>query len=130
MSSILIVDDEPMVIRIVKLGLERAGHEVTSACNGSEALKLLREQDFDVLITDLNMPLMGGRELCQTFRAEMPERDPLIFVVTARPGEGHREWAGDLENVEFVEKPASVRHLIARMNERMAARPAVDREGV
>jgi CheY-like chemotaxis protein len=124
MSSILIVDDEPMVIRVVKLGLERAGHEVTSASNGAEALKLLRDHPYDVLITDLNMPRMDGRELCQAFQQEMPERDTQIFVVTARPGEGHRSWAGDLENVEFVEKPASVRRLIARIAERTAAKAA------
>jgi CheY-like chemotaxis protein len=128
MSSILIVDDEPMVIRVVKLGLERAGHEVASASNGAEALKLLRDRSYDVLITDLNMPRMDGRELCQTYQEEMPERDTLIFVVTARPGENHRVWAGGLQNVEFVEKPASVRRLIARIAERTAAKAAADRE--
>jgi CheY-like chemotaxis protein len=121
-SSILIVDDEPMVIRVVRLGLERAGHDVTCAGNGAEALKHLRERHFDVLITDVNMPRMSGRELCDSLREELPERDPLIFVVTARPGAGHREWSGDLRGVEFVEKPASIRTLLQRIDERMAER--------
>ena len=50
----------------------------------------------------------------------------LIFVVTGRPGEGHRAWAGDLRNVEFVEKPASLRHLITRIDERSVAEESVD----
>ncbi len=128
MSSILIVDDEPTVIRVVKLGLERAGHEVTSANNGAEALDLLRESHFDVMVTDLNMPKMDGRELCQSFRAEMPERDMVIFVVTARPGENHRKWAGEIDDVEFLEKPASVRQLISRIADLTTATPAGDRE--
>ena len=120
MSSVMLVDDEPMTLRVVRLALENAGYDVTTAGDGAEAMKILRDHRFDVMVTDLNMPRMNGRELCETIHEEFAGRAPLIFVLTARPGEGHRLWARDIENVEFLEKPASLRHLVARIGERLA----------
>ena len=119
MSRVLVVDDEPTATRILRLQLENAGYEVETACNGEVALELMREKGFEVLVTDVNMPKMDGHELCAAIR-DLPERDPIIFVLTARPGEGHRKRVADLPNVEFIEKPASLRRLIARIGERLA----------
>ena len=120
MSSILVVDDEASATRILRLQLENAGYEVETACNGEMALELMRERDFDVLVTDVNMPKMDGHELCQAIREQLPDSDPIVFVLTARPGEGHRKKVAGLTNVEFLEKPASLRQLIARIGERLA----------
>ena len=126
MRSVMVVDDEPMTLRVVRLALERACYEVTTAGDGAEAMKILRDRRFDVLVTDLNMPRMNGRELCESIQEECAGHEPLIFVLTARPGEGHRVWAKDLENVEFLEKPASLRHLVARIGARLAGANAED----
>ena len=120
MISVMVVDDEPMTRRVVRLALENAGYEVATAGDGAEALKILRDRRFDVLVTDLNMPRMDGRELCEAIAAECAGHQPLVFILTARPGEGHRTWARDIENVEFLEKPASLRHLVARIAARLA----------
>ena len=93
MISVMVVDDEPTTRRVVRLALENAGYEVATAGDGAEALKILRDRRFDVLVTDLNMPRMDGRELCEAIAAECAGHEPLIFVLTARPGEGHRTWA-------------------------------------
>jgi two-component system alkaline phosphatase synthesis response regulator PhoP len=122
----MLVDDEPVTLRVVRLALEKAGYEVTTAGDGAEALKIMRDRRFDVLVTDLNMPRMNGNELCDAIREEFVGHEPLIFVLTARPGEGHRAWAKGLENVEFLEKPASLRRLIARMGQRLADPNAED----
>ena len=119
MSSILIVDDEPAVVRVMKLGLENAGYEVVAARHGEEAMERLRERRFDVMITDMNMPRMNGQELCDALRRELPLREPLIFVLSSRTGLRHRDWTGEIENVEFLEKPASLRQLTARIRERL-----------
>jgi two-component system alkaline phosphatase synthesis response regulator PhoP len=116
----MLVDDEPVSLRIVRLALENAGYDVTTAGDGAEALKIMRDRRFDVLVTDLNMPRMNGRELCEAIQEGHVVHEPLIFVLTARPGEGHRVWAKDLENIEFLEKPASLRRLVARIGERLA----------
>ena len=126
MRSVMVVDDEPMTLRVVRLALENAGYEVTTAGDGAEAMKILCDRRFDVLVTDLNMPRINGHDLCQTIHEACAGHEPLTFVLTARPGEGHRAWAKDLENVEFLEKPASLRHLIARIEARLAGASAGD----
>jgi DNA-binding response OmpR family regulator len=126
MNSVMLVDDDPMTLRVVRLALENAGFEVATAGDGAEAMKILRDRRFDVLVTDLNMPRMNGQELCEAIREECAGHEPLIFVLTARPGEGHRLWAKDLQHVEFLEKPASLRHLKARIEARLAGADAED----
>ncbi len=72
MRSILVVDDEAFVTRVTKLALERAGYHVEVASDGEEALGSLGKCPFDVVITDLIMPRMSGRELCLA----TPDRAP------------------------------------------------------
>ena len=127
MKTVMLVDDEPTTLRVIRLALEKAGYEVTTAGDGADALKILRDRHFDVLVTDLNMPRMNGRELCEAITEECAGHEPLTFVLTARPGDGHRTRAHDLENVEFLEKPASLRHLVARIAARLVGE---DREAV
>lgn len=115
MKRILIVDDEPHAIRILKQALERSGYEVDSAANGLAALQKIRGQMPDVLITDIQMPRMSGQELCQQIQQEMPQREFLIFIVTSRTEIEHREWSADIDNMMFLEKPVSVRQLIIKL---------------
>ena len=115
MTSLLVVDDEPRVSRVTKLCLERAGYDVEVAFDGAEALEKLVARPFDALITDLVMPRMTGRELCERIEETLRDRKFPIFVVTSSPEEEHREWAARMERVEFFEKPLSLRHLIARL---------------
>ena len=119
-GTILVVDDEASSRRILKLGLEAAGYEVDTAGDGVEALEKLRGDRFDVLITDMNMPRMDGQELCAAIRSSPEDLAPLIFVLTARVGVRTREWTESLEDIEFVEKPASLRRLVERVAERLA----------
>ena len=65
MKRILIVDDEPHVIRVMRLSLERAGYEVFEAANGEIALQRIAESMPDVMITDIDMPRMTGEQLCK-----------------------------------------------------------------
>ena len=82
MHRILLVDDEATVRRVMRMALERAGFDVTTAENGEVALTEIRRQEPDVLITDIEMPRMNGRALCAAVEKEFPERQFPIFVVT------------------------------------------------
>ena len=113
MKKILIADDERHVLRVLSQSLERAGYEVDSVLNGEAALHKVREQEPDVLITDVQMPRMSGEELCKIIQAEMPDRKFLIFVLTSRTEVEHREWSRTIDNLKFLEKPVSIRRLIS-----------------
>jgi len=117
MKRILIADDEPYVVRVLKLSLERAGYQVEWVNNGKLALERVHADPPDVLITDIQMPMMTGKELCARIKAELPQRDFLIFVVTSRTEVEHREWSSQMDKLMFLEKPVSMRNLLAKLDE-------------
>ena len=113
MKRVMIVDDHAPVIRVMRLGLEEAGYEVETASNGSECLVRLLEAQPDFLVTDIDMPRMSGKELCKTIEEQFPDRSFPIVVLTSRTELEHRDWTRDIENLEFMEKPVSVRRLVS-----------------
>jgi len=115
MQRILIVDDHAPVIRVLKLGIEAAGFEVDSATNGSECLVKLCQGHPDFLVTDIDMPRMGGKELCLAIESDFPEREFPIVVLTSRTENEHRDWTRSIENLTFMEKPVSVRKLVSHI---------------
>jgi CheY-like chemotaxis protein len=115
MNKILIADDEPHVLRVLKLSLEKEGYAVETCANGKEALTQLEQEHPDILITDIQMPLMTGEELCRHIEQHMPERKFLIFVLTSRTEIEHREWSRDINNLLFLEKPVSIRNLLEKI---------------
>lgn len=117
MKRILIADDEAYVARVLKLSLERAGYQVEWASNGKLALERVHANPPDVLITDIQMPVMTGQELCARIQEELPQRQFLIFVVTSRTEVEHREWSARISNLMFLEKPISMRTLLAKLEE-------------
>jgi CheY-like chemotaxis protein len=115
MSKILIVDDEPHVLRVLKMSLEKVGYSVEVAANGREALEKIQRETPDVLITDIHMPVMDGEELCRIIEQTMPDRQFLIYVLTSRTEIEHREWSRQIGNLRFMEKPVSIRDLTEKL---------------
>ncbi len=115
MKRVLIVDDHAPVIRVMRLGLEEAGFEVETAANGSECLVRLLDGLPDFLVTDIDMPRMSGKELCRAIEEQFPERTFPIVVLTSRTELEHRDWTREIDNLEFMEKPVSVRRLVAHI---------------
>ena len=117
MQNILIVEDEPHVVRVMQLALEDNGYEVGIANNGEQALKILEKGTPDLLITDINMPRMNGETLCKKIEEEMPNRTFPILVLTSKTEIEHREWTSKMENTFFLEKPVSIRKLLKMLEE-------------
>ena len=111
MKSILLVDDEPMALRVIRQALEKDGFQITTAFDGKDALEKIAASQPDVLITDIQMPRMNGKELCQQIQASMPDRLFPIFITTSLTDHEHRDWSGEISNLFFVEKPISLRKL-------------------
>ncbi len=104
--KILLADDDPFIHHIVTLWLNRNGHEVSNAHNGLEALAKLKESSFDVLITDVNMPLMKGIDLVKEV-LQLPKRPDLIVVLTSRCDTGQLKKELNNPQVHLFNKPFS-----------------------
>lgn len=83
MATILTVDDSPSIRQMIKLALGPTGHAVVEAGDGSEGLAKAKAQNFDLVITDLNMPVMNGMQMIRALRA-LPNfvGVPIVFLTT------------------------------------------------
>jgi len=116
----MVIDDSRAILRVLELGLERAGYEVITACDGMDALPKIHDMQPDFLITDIEMPRMTGKELCQAIEKDFPDRAFPIVVMTTSTESSHRDWAEDIRNSSFMEKPVSVRLLVSHVNRCLA----------
>jgi CheY-like chemotaxis protein len=116
-KRILLVDDEPVVLRVLRLQLENAGFSVETAPNGHAALEIILAAPPDALVTDIEMPQMSGEELCKALQVKLPERSFPIFVATSLTGLRHREWTSGIKDLHFLEKPISAKRLIGRLKD-------------
>jgi CheY-like chemotaxis protein len=128
-KRILVADDELHMIRVVKLFLERAGYQVDTASNGQEALDSILLNPPDVLLTDINMPHMSGQQLCMELQERLPGRTFPIFVMTSMTERENRDWTKNIPNTSLLEKPVSMRVLIADLAKRFAQNPVAGGQG-
>ena len=112
MTRILVVDDEPTILDSVGYALQREGFDVSSARDGTEALRLARAETPDVVVLDVMLPGLSGREVCRQLRAES---DVPILMLSARGGEVDRVLGLELGADEFIPKPVQPRVLLAHI---------------
>jgi len=113
MSRILVVEDDPAILRGLADNLAFESHEVLTATDGDKACSLIREHRPDLIILDLMLPRMSGYEVCRKVRAEGVTTP--IVMLTARGEEADRVLGLDLGADDYVTKPFSVRELMARV---------------
>jgi DNA-binding response OmpR family regulator len=127
MAKVLIVEDDPHTRELVRVYLDREGHDVLTADNGNDGLRSAREDAPDIILLDLMLPGMDGRDVCQSLREES---DVPIVMLTARVQEGDRLEGFDLGADDYITKPFSPREVVARIRAvlRRAARDRQDDE--
>jgi CheY-like chemotaxis protein len=123
--KIVICDDHPHVRRVLQMKLEASGFEVRLATTGREALAAIREVVPQVLITDLTMPEMGGRELCTVLHATGLLPPLRVLVVTSRADRESRDWVATLPGVTLLEKPLSPKQVRDWVLEQVGSAPEV-----
>ena len=128
MKRILLVDDEPHVMRITRLALENSGYRVDEAANGLQALEYFQDHHPDVMITDIDMPRMNGYDLCMKIKENMPDRRFRIYVLTSRAEDEYRDLSTVVDDLKFIEKPVSVRQLLASLDEYFAEMEAGEKQ--
>jgi DNA-binding response OmpR family regulator len=112
MTRILVVDDEPTILDSVGYALQREGFDVSSARDGTEGLRLAREENPDVIVLDVMLPGLSGREVCRQLRSES---DVPILMLSARGGEVDRVLGLELGADDYVTKPFSLAELVSRI---------------
>ena len=112
---ILVVDDEPDLVELVRLTLTQAGHQVDTAASGRQALDALRRHRPDLLILDLMLPDLSGTELCRRIRADRDCAGLPVIMLTAKADEVDRVVGFEIGADDYVTKPFSPRELVLRV---------------
>jgi DNA-binding response OmpR family regulator len=124
MAKILAVDDEKEMVELLKVLLEKDGHLVAAAHNGTEALAHLAQETPDLILLDVTMPDMDGYTFVSNLQAEDATRDIPVMVLTGR--EGLRDTFVVFSNVaDFITKPFDVKDLRSRVQAALAKRAAL-----
>ncbi len=111
-NKILIIDDEPQIVRALELLMQREGFEVRSASDGIEALSSIEDAAPDLILLDLMMPRMDGFELCQKIRSNPAWKNMIIVILTAKGRDIEREKGMALGADHYVTKPFSTREVV------------------
>ena len=111
-STILIVDDEPQIRRVMRTTLSSNGYAVIEARSGEEALEIMRKERPELVLLDVNMPGMGGLEVCRQIR---DQSDVAIIMLTVRNTAHDKVLALDAGADDYVVKPFSIEELLARI---------------
>ena len=116
---ILIVDDEPDLLTVLRLGLEAEGFDVVQASDGEQGLAMARELMPDLLVLDLMLPRMDGYKVCRALKFDERYRHIPIFILSARSGETDRRLALELGADEVHTKPYDMRDLVMHIRTRL-----------
>ncbi|MBM4457416.1 MAG: response regulator transcription factor [Chloroflexi bacterium] len=111
-QTILIVEDDELIVSSVRYGLEREGYRVLAAYNGEEGLAMARAAKPDLVLLDVMMPVMDGLQCVRTLRAESAVP---VIMLTARGEEVDRVLGLELGADDYVVKPFGMRELVARI---------------
>ncbi|MDC0747382.1 response regulator [Polyangium mundeleinium] len=115
MARILVVEDEPAILKVLDYNFRQAGHEVLLAARGEEGIRLARERRPDVILLDMMLPDLMGTEVCRSLQQSEETRETPVVIVSARGDEVDRVVGFELGAVDYVVKPFSVRELMLRV---------------
>ena len=111
-ATILVVDDEPQIRRVLRATLSSNGYDVIEARNGQEAIEMVIRERPDLILLDVNMPDMSGLEVCSKIRLSF---EGPIIMVTVRNSEQDKVLALDSGADDYVVKPFAIGELLARI---------------
>ena len=116
-AKILAVDDEPELTDLIQYNLVRAGHEVTTAANGWDALDCIKRCRPDLILLDLMLPDLAGFGVCEILRRDPRTATIPIIIVTAWASTDSRNLGLELGALDYLTKPFSPKELVFRVNQ-------------
>jgi two-component system KDP operon response regulator KdpE len=125
-GRILVVDDDPQIRRVMRVTLTGQGYEVDDRKSGEDALEKLRDERFDLVLLDMNMPGMGGLETCRAIRRQS---EIAIIMLTVRDTESDKVDALDAGADDYITKPYNPPELLARIRAALRRTPSMQGPG-
>src|SRR5262249_17564897 len=119
-GRILVVDDDPQIRRVMRVTLTGQGYEVDDVKSGEAALEKLRDERFDLVLLDMNMPGIGGLETCRAIRAQS---EIAIIMLTVRDSDTDKVDALDAGADDYITKPYKAPELLARIRAALRRTP-------
>ena len=110
--KILVVDDEPTIVRLMEFILARQGHEMIVAVNGEEALEKIKSQHPDLVLLDIMMPRIDGYEVAQRLRADPATAELPIIMLSAKAQDEDIRKGVEVGVDEYITKPFTPDHLV------------------
>ncbi len=116
--SCLVVEDSPMMRQLIVYALSRIpGIKVTEADDGVDGLRKLASGKFDIILTDINMPIMDGLKLVKRVRTDPVHKDTPIIIITTEGAEEDKKRALDLGANAYITKPIQSPQVVSRVKE-------------
>ncbi len=112
MKHILIIEDDPEIIRLLEIHLKDSVYHTTKAMNGETGLEMALENDYDLVLLDLTLPRMDGVEVCKSLRTK---KNTPVIMLTAKSEEIDRVLGLEIGADDYITKPFSIRELLARI---------------
>jgi class 3 adenylate cyclase len=125
--TIVVADDRPESVQLVRDLLEMEGYRIVAAYDGQEALDRIRQHLPDLVLLDLNMPVLNGYEVCQQLKADPITADIPVLMLTAWAEPDQRVRGLQLGAEDYLAKPFDYRELMARIKTRLRAKQETDR---
>jgi adenylate cyclase len=126
-ATVLIADDREDNVELVRDLLTLEGYRVVSACNGQEALDKVDQSLPDLVLLDVDMPVLNGYQVCERLKANPETADVPVLMLTAWGEADHRVKGLQLGAEDYLVKPYDYRELLARIETRLRAKQAADR---
>jgi CheY-like chemotaxis protein len=120
-NRIVVADDESHILHVLSMKLSNAGYQVLTAMDGEEALELCRNELPDLLITDYQMPIMTGLEVCRALRQDERTRGIPVLMLTARGFDLEQAQMSQVGIREVLSKPFSPREVLVKVQEVLGA---------
>jgi DNA-binding response OmpR family regulator len=121
-AKVLVADDEPHLLRLVKFRLEREGYEVLTASDGEAALKVAREEQPDLCVLDVMMPKRSGFDVLRELRADDSCSTMKVIMLTARAQDRDVDVGFSLGADDYITKPFSPQELRVRIGAHLSKR--------
>ena len=122
-ATILVVDDEPQIRRVLRTTLSFRGYTISEVASGEEAVEVASKLKPDLILLDVNLPGMSGVETCREIRRSS---DAPIFMLTVRKSERDKVVALDAGADDYVTKPFGIEELLARIRASLRRHPSAD----